>query len=335
MKLMAAAGCLLMAAVTVAAGAGDVFADGARLGRGVNLGNALEGPSEGAWGVTLQPEYFQAIKSAGFDTVRLPVRWSAHADAEPPYAIDPDFFGRVDWAIDQATANGLNIVVNAHHYDALDADPAAHLPRLAGLWSQIAERFRDRPDNVYFELYNEPHGKFDAETWNAAIPALLEAVRASNPTRPVIVGPVSYNNIRALDQLRLPDADRHLIATVHYYEPFEFTHQGAEWADGSQAWLGRAWSGSDDEKAAVREALEKAARWGRENGRPVFLGEFGAYEKAGMDSRLRWTRFVAQEAQRLGLSHAYWEFCAGFGLYDRESAAWREPLKAAALGQAE
>ncbi len=283
--------------------------------------------------MTLQPEFFPIIKKAGFDTVRLPVRWSAHAGQKPPYTIDPDFLARVEWAIDQATANGLNIVVNAHHYDDLDKDPAAHVPRLAAIWTQVAEKIRGRGDNVYFELYNEPHGKFDTDTWNAAIPVLLEAVRASNPDRPVIIGPVSWNNIRALDGLKLPRDDHNLIVTVHYYEPFEFTHQGAEWAEGSDAWLGRSWTGSEEEKRTVTASLETAAEWGRRHGRPVFLGEFGAYSKADDASRLRWTRFVAREADRLGMSRAYWEFCAGFGLYDRDTGAWRQDLKAAALGE--
>src|SRR5437588_6851367 len=97
--------------------AGDIHAINKKLGRGINLGNALDAPREGAWGVTLKAEYFKAIKEAGFDTVRLPVKWSAHAEGKPPYTIDPKFAERVDWAMDQALANKLNIIVNVHHYD--------------------------------------------------------------------------------------------------------------------------------------------------------------------------------------------------------------------------
>ncbi|HKD37098.1 MAG TPA: hypothetical protein VKB78_09865, partial [Pirellulales bacterium] len=60
----------------------------ARFGRGINLGNALEAPHEGDWGVTLKESYFEAIASAGFDSVRIPVRWSAHAAESQPYTID-------------------------------------------------------------------------------------------------------------------------------------------------------------------------------------------------------------------------------------------------------
>src|SRR4029077_2592105 len=132
---------------------------------------------------------------------------------------DPKFATRVDWAVDQALTNHLNIIVNVHHYAAMDANPDRHLPRLVGLWEQIADRYKDRPAGVYFELLNEPHDKLTERKWNAAIPEVLKVGRKTNPTRPVIVGPGQWNTIRALDRLELPNGDRHLILTVHYYDP--------------------------------------------------------------------------------------------------------------------
>jgi endoglucanase len=302
----------------------------ARLGRGVNLGNALEAPQEGEWGVRIQASYFREIKAAGFDSVRLPVKWSGHAQAAAPYTIDKKFAERVDWAVDQALANGLNIIVNVHHYDEVNSAPDEHLPRLVALWRQIAARYRDRPGSVYFELLNEPHGELSGEKWNAAIPQILAAVRETNPDRPVILGPGDWNNASGLEQLKLPP-DRNLIVTVHFYGPFEFTHQGASWVDGSDKWKGRTWSGSDAEKAEITSELETAAAWGKTHNRPMFLGEFGAYQEADMESRARWTRFVVREAERLGMTWSYWEFCAGFGAYDPEKEEWRQPIKAALL----
>lgn len=311
----------------------DVHAVNKKLGRGINLGNALEAPKEGAWGVTLQASYFRIIKEAGFDTVRLPVKWSAHADAEPPYTIEPRFAERVDWAIDQALANHLQIIVNVHHYEGADTEPDRHLARLAKLWEQIAARYKDRPAGVILELYNEPHDKLTNAKWNTALVELLRTVRKTNPTRPVIVGPVQWNGIRALDGLELPRDDRNLIVTVHLYEPFEFTHQGASWVKGSDRWKGRLWTGTEAEQTAVRKLLEQAADWGKKHDRPIFLGEFGAYEGADIASRARWTRFVAREAEKLGFSWAYWEFCAGFGVFDPKTEQWRAALKGALLDQ--
>ena len=204
----------------------DAHAVNRKLGRGINLGNALEAPEEGEWGVRLKAEYFKAIKDAGFDTVRLPVRWSAHAGIDAPYTIDAKFAARVDWAIEQALGNKLNIIVNVHHYGETDSDPDKHLPRLAGMWEQIAARYRDRPAGVVFELLNEPHDKLTAAKWNAEVPKLLAVVRKTNPSRPVIVGPVQFNSIALLEKLELPADDRNLIVTVHFTIHFSSRTRG-------------------------------------------------------------------------------------------------------------
>src|SRR5258708_26392357 len=91
--------------------------------RGMNLGNALDAPKEGAWGVTLDERHFEAYAKAGFDHVRLPVRFSAHAANDPPFRIDEAFLARVDWAIDQALAHQLNIIIHLHHFDELMKQP--------------------------------------------------------------------------------------------------------------------------------------------------------------------------------------------------------------------
>jgi len=296
------------------------------LGRGVNLGNALEAPREGEWGVMLREEYFDLIRDAGFDSVRIPIRWSAHALAAEPYTIDPAFFGRVDWTVEQALARGLAAVINMHHYEELIADPAGHRARFLALWRQIADHYRAYPPDLRFELLNEPNGKLDADAWNELLTAGLAVVRETNPTREVIIGPTNWNNVDALPRLKLPADDRRLIVTVHYYNPFQFTHQGAEWVQGSDRWLGTQWRGSATEEQAVTRDLERAAAWAATHDRPLYLGEFGAYSKADMASRVRWTSFVARQAESLGMSWAYWEFCAGFGVYDPARRAWNEPL---------
>jgi len=322
---------LLLALVATDGPTADIFAANHRLGRGINLGNALDAPNEGEWGVRLKPEYFSAIKKAGFNTVRLPIRWSAHATSNPPYTINPVFAARVDWALDQANANGLNIIVDFHHYGEMESKPDEHLPRLLGLWRQIASRYRNRPESVYFELLNEPNKALDDAKWNAAIPKVLAAVRESNPTRPIIVGPARWNGIDALDKLELPAGDRKLIVTVHFYDPFHFTHQGATWVKDARKWKGTTWTGADAEKQAIAKRFAKAAAWGKAHDRPIFLGEFGAFAAAPLDSRVHWTAFVAREAERQGISWAYWEFCSGFGAYDPTVDRWREPLRHALI----
>ncbi len=309
----------------------DIFERNARLSRGVNFGNVLEAPKEGDWGLTLKEEYFKLVAEAGFKSVRIPIKWSAHAGAAAPYAIDAGFLARIDWAVAQSLKYGLAPVINIHHYDEMFTDPANHKARWLGLWKQIAEHFKDQPEDVYFELLNEPNSALTMALWNQYLVEGLSAIRASNPTRAVVVGPSDWNGIWRLKDLALPSADRNLIVTVHFYDPFHFTHQGADWAEGSAAWLGTKWGSQADQDAVVK-SLGEAKTWGAANQRPIFMGEFGSYGKADMASRALWTRFVARTAEKAGFSWAYWEFGSGFGVYDPAASKWRPELKDALLG---
>ncbi len=297
-----------------------------RLKSGVNLGNALEAPKEGDWGVVLQPEYFSLIKSAGLSHVRLPVSWSTHAGTSAPYSIDPPFFDRIDWVIKEARKNGLAIVINMHHYEELEADPAAHWQRFIAMWKQIAEHTASQSDDLAFEFYNEPAKNIDAEKWNKLFAETLQVVRASNPRRVVVVGPINWNDLHQLSSLKLPD-DRYLVATIHYYDPKQFTHQGAGWMGAeAEKWLGTKWTATPDQMKQLTSDFDEAAKWAHDNNRPMYLGEFGAYEKADMDSRICWTKAVRSQARSHGFSDAYWEFCSGFGMYDPQKKEWRQPL---------
>lgn len=302
------------------------------LGRGVNLGNALEAPREGEWGVTLKEAYFEQIKAAGFELVRIPVRWSAHAESSPPYRIDPAFLARVNWAVRQALQRKLQVVLNMHHYDELITQPDANRERFIALWRQIAVHFQHQPKDLFFELLNEPNGNLRADKWNRLLADALTAVRSSNPTREIVIGPVGWNGISELKTLELPEKDRHLIATVHYYSPFHFTHQGANWVGAeSKQWMGTKWTGTEAERQAVENDLNIALDWAVKHRRPMYLGEFGAFSTADMESRARWTRFVAESAVKRKMGFTYWEFCSGFGVYNPATEHWIQPLKDALL----
>ena len=299
------------------------------LGRGISFGNALDVPEGGERALRIEGRYFDAVRDAGFDTVRLPVKWSAHAAGSPPYRIPAGCFARVDRVVEGALDRGLDVVLNVHHYDELCADPDRHEARFLALWRQIAPHYAGHDDRLHFELLNEPHGRMTAERWNDLLADALTTVREADPRRTVIVGPVRRNDPDALPELVLP-ADDHLAVTIHYYAPFEFTHQGAGWIDGAGHWVGTTWSDGTG-RDAVRRDLARAAAWADGHGRPLFVGEFGAYSRADPASRAAWTACVRSEAERLGLSWAYWEFGTDFGAFDPEANDWRPALRRALL----
>ena len=303
--------------------------EGVALGRGINFGNALEAAAEGEAGFRLERRYFEMVKAVGFDTVRLPVRWSLHTASEPPYEIEPAFLERVDWAIAAALGAGLKPVVNWHFYPELCEGVAGHQRRFLAVWQTLAERFAPLPADVHLELLNEPYS-MTPESWNALVARALAVVRQSDAARGVIIGPLDWNNIGSLDVLDIP-SDDHVLVTVHYYEPMEFTHQGAHWVSDRDLPEGTRWDVEHGGPAVARD-LDKAAEWARRRGVPLFIGEFGVYEKAQMGDRAAWTECVRAEAERRGASWAYWDFGTDFGAYDCRSDSWRAPLRDALLG---
>jgi endoglucanase len=310
---------------------GNAFYYNRLLGRGINLAGVLNAPTEGAWGITLKKEYFAIIKGAGFDSVRIPIRWSAHAAAFAPFTIDPEFLKRVDLAVDESLARNLVTIINVQDFDEMNESPDANLPRLVAIWKQISEHYSSRADRLYFEPLNEPHGNITAQQWSIIADKLIATIRRTNPTRIIVVGPVFWNNADYLDRLHLPESDKQIIVTFHYYEPMRFTHQGANWVQGSEAWKGTAWLGTAQEREVLRKNFVKVHDWAKKNDRPIYLGEFGAYEDGDFQSRLRWIEAVVDEARKNGFSWSYWQFCCNFAAYNVNLSAWHHSILKALL----
>ena len=298
------------------------FTQNKKLGRGINIANALEAPKEGDWGVYIEDYYFDKIKAIGFSSVRIPIRWSAHSLNVIPYTIDETFFNRIDAVIKAALGSDLSVVINTHHFAELFKNPNKNSEWFLSLWKQISERYKDYSDNLFFELLNEPHYKLTAKRWNNLLNKTLVEIRKTNPERCILVGPAKWNKFKALKELELPANVKNIIVTFHYYSPFNFTHQGAEWVKFSNLFLGKKWSGTKRQLNKIENAFNFVNEWSLKNNIPINLGEFGAYNKADLKSREMWTNKIARSAEKHNFSWFYWEFGAGFGVYNTVSNKW-------------
>ena len=290
------------------------------LGRCVNMANALEAPHEGEWGRPIANDDFAIIAAAGFDSVRIPVRWSGHAPVTPPYTIDAAFLSRVTQVVDAALAARLNVLLDDHNYDALFANPDAERERLAGLWRQIAVALKDRPrDRLWFEIENEPHGLLTNANLVATLSPALAAIRESNPDRPVVIGGDGYSGIDSLSTLTLPDDD-HVFPTFHYYSPFDFTHQGAGWVSPIPP-LGRTY-GSAADRAGLATDVRKIRDYIARSGKIPLMGEFGAYETAPLAQRVTYYKATRRAFETVGTGACAWAYSNSFPLYDPAAKSW-------------
>ncbi|MEO1553030.1 MAG: glycoside hydrolase family 5 protein [Pseudomonadota bacterium] len=299
----------------------------APISRCMNLGSALEAPNEGEWGYIVRRADLVRLKDAGFDTVRLPVRWSVHTELVAPYMIDAAFLARVDEILGWAEEIGLQIIVNVHHYDALNEDPDSHEPRLEAIWDQLSTHFVDAPETVFFETINEPHTQMTTARTDVLNKRLLTRLRSEHPDRWIILGTAFWGNLSALEDSR-PEYDPRVILTYHDYSPFEFTHQGAGWTD--QTETGLRWGTQDDVEAMMRE-LDRALDVQIRTRMPVFVGEFGVYEEVPIEQRARWTRAMRTGLENRGLGWCHWDFAGSLKAYNVETEAWLPEIKSALL----
>ncbi len=337
-----------------------------QLRRGMNFGDAMDAPHEGDWGWVISAGDFRAVREAGFDHVRVPMRFSAHVDTRPPYRVDGPFFRRVDWVIDRALSNDLGVIVDLHHFQELMKAPRAYTERLISIWRQIATRYRGLPDAVVFEILNEPTDNLTAELWNPILARVIAAIREIDPTRTLIVEGAHWASARDLrDTLRVPEGDPHLVASFHMYAPMYFTHQGFAWMPTHYSTRNVVFPGPPPQPvqpsvdasrfpesreffdrynreppetnpggpAAIIEQMEMAKAFADRTGMRIYLGEFGAGINADTASRARWTRTARVEAEKRGFGWGYWDYTSNFAAFTSLgfTGRWIPEMKAALL----
>ncbi len=298
-----------------------------KLGKGINMGNMFEAPSETEWGNPFKDDYFKRISSLGFNHVRIPIRWDvpARCQQNEPYTINATFLERIKTVVDLAKKENLLVIINMHHHDAIFVNPDAQKAKFISQWNQIATFFKDYDSNLLFEVMNEPNTNLTPEKWNTFFADALKEIRKTNPKRGVLMGTANWGGLSGVSSLKIP-TDNNLILTIHYYDPFNFTHQGAEWVENTTPWLGTKWENTNLERDEIIGQFKYLKEFANQNNLPIYIGEFGAYSKADLDSRVLWTNFLARWLEQQGFSWAYWEFSAGFGIYNPANGQYLQPL---------
>jgi endoglucanase len=303
----------------------DRFTQNQLLGRGVNIAGY-----DPIWrsrsDARMQARHFRLIREAGFNHVRINLHPFQFMGAAPFYEIRSAWLDTLDWMVEQSQKNGLLSILDMHEFTAMADDPVGLKPKFFAVWKQLSTRYQSAGENILFEILNEPNDKITPELWNEYLKEPLSIIRATNPTRTLIIGPAFWNGIDFLHKLELPKDDPHIIVTVHYYHPMDFTHQGAHWSPEHREKSGIWWQGSEGELKRLRRDFDGVNTWAEEHNLPVYLGEFGAYDKADMHSRARYTNAVSREAERLSWSWGYWQFDSDFVVYDIDQDRWVEPI---------
>lgn len=314
------------------------------LSRGVNLTHWFEYEQ----GQAVSTSEMVMLRQSGLDHVRIPFDpvvggWRPEAGARLA------FLPTLRAAIEQSIAAGLAVVLDLHLEPAtkqLIQDRPESEKTLVALWSHLAIHFSDLPVSHFaLELFNEPqYYGWSASRWPALQGRLLEAVRRPMPHHLVLLSGNEGGSLKGLRRLPLVQ-DPAVAYTFHYYDPFLFTHQGAQWLDTryttaglyrgvrypaqyqviSPARLTRPHDRAAREMAEylkvdwgptrIRADMDAAAQWGRQQGVRLLCNEFGAI-RAHVDvaSRYRWMQDVRSALEANGIGWTVWDFTDIFGL---------------------
>jgi endoglucanase len=314
--------------------------------RGVNISHWLaqfhaEKPYAGAWFTAADCEW---IAKQGFDHVRIPVDGREWAEGDGD--LKEDKVAPFDAALGWAEKAGLGVILDMHYLPGASFEPTSqenHVftdlalqSTVAGFWRKVAARYAAVGPQLRFEILNEPVAANPADL-NAFNRRMLGAIRESNPQRTVYITSNRWSHFDRVAELEVPE-DPRVAITLHFYEPFVFTHQRANWMEFSAAMptvpfpgevpdlTGFApaghWvllnSGKVLSAGEVFEAFEKLARWAKEHapGREIHIGEFGSYHPARPADRRYYASVVSSVAEAHGWGWAVWDYRGGFAVRD-------------------
>lgn len=314
---------------------------------GWNLGNSLEAiGGETAWGNPRTTQALvDAIKAAGFKSIRIPVSWSQYADAN--YNISSTWMARVTEVVSYARNAGLYTMINIHWdggwMQPTYAQQSAVNARLTKLWTQIGNNFRNHDDYLLFAGTNEvmvdgDYGTPTVEYYtvqNSFNQTFVDAVRATggnNAARHLIVQGFNTNIDHAYNFLTIPmdTIANRLMVEVHYYDPYNFTlnEQSNIWQWGANATNPSATETWANEPY-VDAQFQKMKSLFIDEGVPVILGEFGVISRTNIPDaeqyRTYWNQYVTRAAYSRGVVPVYWDNGVsanhGMGLFDRATGA--------------
>ncbi len=325
---------------------------------GWNLGNSLECPtSETEWGnPKTTKEMIHAVRAAGFNAIRIPVRWTGHLTDKTAMTIDQKWLARVKEIVDWCLAEDMYVMINDHHEEWYDRNPyyskqQENNRKLAAMWTNIATYFRDYGERLAFGGTNETTvnwgspTKEQQEVQNSYNQTFVDAVRATggkNYYRNLIVQTFACNPYHGLNGFVIPEdkVEGRMSVEFHYYDPYgyglltgnkanDYYYWGEAYKEKAQAKGYKVPSDNEQTQANLFTRIQKA--WG-EKGLGVIIGEFGVTNHYTNDDRATqqenmsyYLKTTVANARERGFAPFVWDnngFGNGnekFGIFKRSS----------------
>jgi len=333
-----------------------------RIKRGTNLSHWLSQSEERGEGrkAHIQEDDFERLEQLGFDFVRIPIDEVQFWDEEGN-KLD-EAWELLDNALKLARKHNLRAIIDLHiirsHYFNAANEGGADANTLftseeaqqglINLWYQLSDAFKEYDNDwVAYEFMNEPVAE-EHEQWNQLVAKVHKALREREPQRTLVVGSNRWQGYETMKYLKVPEGDKNIILSFHYYNPMLLTHYGAPWTPVGQykgkvsypgklitqadydaapdsvkphieQYLTQEWN-IDKIRADFKDAIDVAAKYGLQ----LFCGEWGVYEPVDRELAYKWTKDMLAVFDEFNIAWTTWCYDADFGFWDQAKNDYKD-----------
>lgn len=296
---------------------------------------------------------FAAVSSWGIDHVRIPIDYDLIENGNGD--IQESGMMYIQQCIDWCKKYRLNMILDLHKTCGFSFDEGESesgffeseelQERFFRLWEEIAKRFGKYHDCVAFELLNEVTNKEYCDIWNEIADKCIFRIRTIAPETYILIGGYDNNCIKALKDLKQP-YDNKIVYNFHCYEPFIFTHQGANWVNNMPENFRTEYPASVQEYITKQSKMNlnvvdlisdakvetvgeeffeslfsEAVEIAEKRNVPLYCGEYGVINLADQESTIEWYKAINSAFKKYKISRAAWCYKKmDFGLIDNNIA---------------
>ena len=314
---------------------------------GWNLGNSLECPyTETEWGNPKTTKaMIHAVAEAGFNAIRIPVRWINHVNNTTDMIVNADWLARVKEVVDWCLEENMYVIINSHHEEWYDRNPyyskqEENNRMLAALWTCVATYFRDYDQRLIFAGTNETTVNWAAPTaeqqavQNSYNQTFVDAVRETggkNYYRNIVVQTFACSPYHGLNGFTIPTdkVEGRLSVEFHYYDPYEYCGNCTYYYWG-EAYKDKGRILASSTEKTITNLFDRITNTWAKKGLGVVMGEYGVSNHFTEDDKQTqqenmqyYLKCVVSEARQHGFAAFAWDNNAfnngpeNFGIFKR------------------
>jgi endoglucanase len=331
--------------------------------RGINISHWLsqnpeKGPARNRFFTERDVEFLAGL---GYDHIRLPVD-EEHLWDEAGNKL-PEGFQLLHAAIVWCMKNNMRIVVDmhiirSHYFNSKDNSlwtQYSQQEKFVRMWLQLSEELKGYPTGfVAYELLNEAVADNPSD-WNNLVDMTVKALRQNEPERKIIIGSNHWQSVNTFHELVLPEGDKNIILSFHFYEPFTFTHYRTSWNaigkySGPVKYPGKIIEDSDLKgldknlltelnrfgkiynRDTLLKHIQEPIQYAKRHGLQLYCGEFGCFQSVPRADKLRWYADVRYIFETNQIAWANWDYKGGFNIFDLNTGSPDKQLIGVLLG---